>query len=62
MGNDRKKSVLNAFLQSHDIQNLFVMDGGSFVSASCHNPTLTMMALAVRGCEYLVEQLRKGEL
>ena len=62
MGSDPKKSVLNPFLQSHDIRNLFVMDGGSFVSASCHNPTLTMMALAVRGCEYLVERLRKREL
>lgn len=62
MGSDPKKSVLNPFLQSHDVKNLFVMDGCSFVSASCHNPTLTMMALAVRGCEYLVDQFRRGEL
>jgi choline dehydrogenase-like flavoprotein len=62
MGSDPKRSILNPFLQSHDVKNLFVMDGCSFVSASCHNPTLTMMALAVRGCEYLVDEFRRGRL
>ncbi len=62
MGRDPKKSVLNPFCQAHDVKNLFVMDGGSFVSASCHNPTLTMMALACRACDYLVDQMKKGEI
>src|SRR5436189_5909178 len=35
MGDDPKTSVLNQFQQSHDVQNLFVVDGSGFVSASC---------------------------
>ena len=62
MGVNPKKSVLNSYCQSHDIKNLFVMDGGSFVSASCHNPTLTMMALACRACDYLIGQMKKGNI
>jgi len=38
MGNDPKKSVLNAFNQTHDVKNVFVMDGASFVSSACQNP------------------------
>ena len=62
MGNDPKKSVLNPFCQTHDIGNLFVMDGACFVSSACQNPTLTMMALTVRSCDQLKERLRKGEV
>ena len=40
--------MLNAFNQSHDVKNLFVMDGASFVSSACQNPMLTMMAVTVR--------------
>ena len=62
MGNDPKTSVLNPYLQTHDIRNLFVMDGSSFPSSAWQNPTLTIMALAVRSSEYLKEQLRRGDL
>jgi choline dehydrogenase-like flavoprotein len=62
MGTDPKTSVLNKFNQSWDVKNLFVTDGASFVSQGCQNPTLTMMALTVRACDYLVEQYRKGDL
>jgi choline dehydrogenase-like flavoprotein len=62
MGNDPKTSVLNPFLQTHDIRNLFVMDGSSFPSSAWQNPTLTIMALAVRSSEYLKDQLRRGDL
>lgn len=62
MGTDPKKSVLNAFQQSHDVRNLFVMDGAGFPSGACQNPTLTIMALAVRSSDYLLEQARRGEL
>jgi choline dehydrogenase-like flavoprotein len=62
MGNDPKKSVLNAFNQSHDVNNLFVMDGASFVSSACQNPTLTMMAITVRACTHLIDRFRKGEV
>ncbi len=62
MGSDPKTSVLNQYLQSHDVKNLFVMDASSFVSGACQNPTLTIMALAVRGCDYLLEEMKKGNL
>jgi choline dehydrogenase-like flavoprotein len=62
MGTDPKKSVLNQFQQSHDVKNLFVVDGSSHVSASCHNPTWTIMALAWRSCDHLADELKKGNL
>jgi choline dehydrogenase-like flavoprotein len=62
MGADPKTSVLNQFQQSHDVKNLFVVDGSSHVSASCQNPTWTIMALAWRSCDYLADQFKKGNL
>jgi choline dehydrogenase-like flavoprotein len=62
MGTDPKQSVLNQFQQSHDVRNLFVMDASGFPSSGCQNPTLTIMALAVRSCDYLLEEMKRGEL
>lgn len=62
MGDDPKSSVLNQFQQSHDVKNLFVVDGSAFVNASCQNPTWTIMALCWRSCDYLADQLAKNEL
>lgn len=61
MGADPKKSVLNQFQQSHDIKNLYVMDASGFTSNPCQNPTLTIMALCVRSCDYLMGEMKKGE-
>ncbi|MEW5980332.1 MAG: GMC family oxidoreductase [Acidobacteriota bacterium] len=62
MGNNPKKSVLNKYCQAHDVKNLFVMDGGCFVSSACQNPTLTMMAIVCHSCSFLVDQMKKGNL
>ena len=62
MGSEPKTSVLNQYLQTHEISNLYVMDASSFVSGGCQNPTLTIMALAVRGCDYLMEEMKKGNV
>jgi choline dehydrogenase-like flavoprotein len=62
MGNDPKTSVLNKWSQSHDMKNLFVVDGASFVSAGWQNPTMTIVALAMRASEYLAEQMRQGNV
>jgi len=62
MGDNPKTSVLNKWNQSHDIKNLFVVDGSSFVTGGAQNPTLTILALAMRASEYLAEQMRKGDL
>jgi choline dehydrogenase-like flavoprotein len=62
MGSDPKSSVLNQYCQAWDVKNLFVTDGGPFVSNADKNPTLTIMANAWRACDYLLEQARKGDL
>ena len=62
MGSDPKKSVLNQWNQSHDVKNLFVLDGSAFVSGGSQNPTLTIGALAMRASDYMAELMRKGEL
>ena len=62
MGSDPGTSALNQFQQAHDVKNLLVVDGSSHVSASCQNPTWTIMALAWRSCDHLAEELRKGNL
>ena len=62
MGSDPKKSVLNQFQQTHDIKNLFVMDASGFTSNPCQNPTLTIMTLCVRSCDYLMGEMKRGEI
>ena len=62
MGSDRKNSVLNQFQQAHDVKNLFVMDASGFASNPCQNPTLTIMTLCVRSCDYLMGELKRGEI
>ncbi|MFI2741290.1 GMC family oxidoreductase [Zhouia sp. PK063] len=59
MGKDKKTSVLNEFNQAHDVENLFVMDGGSFVSQADKNPTWTILALAWRASDYLFNEMKK---
>ena len=62
MGSDPKTSVLNQFQQTHDIANLLVVDGSSMPSVGYVNPTLTMMALVVRSCDYLLDALKSGNI
>lgn len=57
MGDDPSTSVLNEFCQSWEVDNLFVTDGGAFVSNADKNPTLSIMAIAWRASDYIVEQL-----
>lgn len=62
MGNDPKKSVLNNFNQVHDVGNVFVTDGAAFVSCANQNPTLTILALTIRACDYIADERRRGDL
>ncbi len=62
MGADAKKSVTNQWCQTWDVKNLFVTDGGPFCSNADKNPTLTIMALAWRASDYLLSELKKGNL
>jgi choline dehydrogenase-like flavoprotein len=51
-----KDGVLNSFCQTHDVSNLYVFGGNAFPSTGDKHPTLTMMALAARGCDHLLAQ------
>jgi choline dehydrogenase-like flavoprotein len=62
MGDSPQTSVLNKYCQAHDVKNLFVADGGPFVGNADKNPTWTILALAMRTSEYIVEERRKGNL
>ncbi len=62
MGNDPATSALNAHCQAHDVKNLFVADGGPFVSQADKNPTWTILALSMRTSEYIAAQRRQGAL
>jgi choline dehydrogenase-like flavoprotein len=62
MGTDPKKSVLNPYNQTHDVKNLFVMDGACYPSSACQNPTLTFMALTVRACDHVIERFKRNEV
>lgn len=62
MGNDKKKSALNGFNQAHDCKNLFVVDGGPFVSQADKNPTWTILALSMRASEYIIDEMKKQNI
>jgi choline dehydrogenase-like flavoprotein len=62
MGTDPRRSVVNADCRTHDVPNLYVVDGSVFPSASEKNPTHTMMALAARCADHIAERMRKGEM
>ena len=62
MGDDRRRSVTNQFSQSWDVKNLFITDGAPFCSNADKNPTLTIMALAWRSADYMMEEMKKGNL
>lgn len=62
MGDDPETSVVNRWQQAHDVSNLFVMDGSVYPASACQNPTITIMALAARACDRLVEEYRAGRL
>ena len=62
MGADPRRSALNAFNQMHEVKNVFVVDGSAFTTATEKNPTLTILALSWRATDYLVEQMRRGDL
>ncbi len=62
MGNDPKRSVVNKNNQAHDCKNLFIVDGGPFVSQADKNPTWTILALAMRASDYMVEEMKKQNI
>jgi len=62
MGNDPKSSVVDRYHRTHDIRNLFVCDGSSFVTSGRGQPTMTIQALAFRAGEHMARFARRGEI
>lgn len=62
MGNDPETSVVNRFGRTHDVPNLYVIDGSVFTTGSGVNPTATICALAKRTATYIVEHARDQEV
>jgi choline dehydrogenase-like flavoprotein len=57
-----KDGVLNRWGCAHDVKNLFVSDGSVMTTGGAANPTLTIVALAIRQAEYISKSLNSGEL
>ncbi|HEX3681904.1 MAG TPA: GMC family oxidoreductase [Bryobacteraceae bacterium] len=62
MGQDPKKSVVNRHSQTHDVRNLFVVDGSNFVTSARQQPTATIQALAYHAADYMIRAAKSGDL
>ncbi|WP_050028525.1 GMC family oxidoreductase [Verrucomicrobium sp. BvORR034] len=62
MGPDEATSITNQYCQTWEVKNLFLMDGSVLPSNPDKNPTLTILALAWRGSEYLMEEMKRGNI
>lgn len=60
MGDDPQTSVVDRYHRSHDVQNLYICDGSSFVTSGRGQPTMTIMALAFRAAEHIAAAARAG--
>jgi choline dehydrogenase-like flavoprotein len=55
MGADPERSVVNGWGRSHDVKNLFIVDGSVFVTSGGVNPTSTIQAIAL----YVADQIKQ---
>ena len=62
MGNDPSRSVVNKYHRAHDVPNLFIVDGSSFVTGGRNHPTMTISALAYRAADHLVRAAKAGNV
>ena len=62
MGNDQATSVIDKHHRSHDVKNLFICDGSSFVTSGRGQPTMTIQALAFRAGEHIARFAKRGEI
>jgi choline dehydrogenase-like flavoprotein len=62
MSADARDGVVNKYGQTHDIRNLFVSDGSQFTSGAACNPTLTIVALAIRQADSMTGMMSRGEI
>jgi choline dehydrogenase-like flavoprotein len=62
MGNDPQRSVVDRFCRSHDVNNLWVVDGSVFPTSGGYNPTLTILANAYRVADHFVREAKAQNL
>jgi choline dehydrogenase-like flavoprotein len=62
MSDNPRDGVVNKFGQTHDIANLFISDGSQFTTGAAENPTLTIVALAIRQADYIADQMAKNAI
>ncbi|MEW6208470.1 MAG: GMC family oxidoreductase [Acidobacteriota bacterium] len=62
MGSDPKKSVIDKYHRAHDVPNLFICDGSSFVTSGRGQPTCTIQALAFRASDHIIRMAKNGEI
>jgi choline dehydrogenase-like flavoprotein len=62
MGNDPRRSVIDRFHRTHDVPNLFLCDGSSFVTSGRGQPTMTIQALAFRAAEHIASFARRRQI
>jgi choline dehydrogenase-like flavoprotein len=62
MGNDPRTSVVNADHRAHDVPNLFICDGSSFVTSGRGQPTMTIQALAFRAANRITALVKSKSI
>jgi choline dehydrogenase-like flavoprotein len=62
MGNDPKTSVVDKYHRSHDVPNLYIVDGSSMVTGGRNHPTLTIQALAFRAADHIIKEAKKNNI
>jgi len=60
MSERARDGVVDKWGRAHDVKNLYISDGSQFASSSAANPTLTIVALAIRQAEHIAGELRRG--
>jgi choline dehydrogenase-like flavoprotein len=62
MSANARDGVVDRFGKAHDLPNLYVSDGSQFTTGAACNPTLTIVALAIRQAEHLAGRMARGEV
>jgi choline dehydrogenase-like flavoprotein len=62
MSENARDGVVNRWGQTHDIPNLFISDGSQFTTGAAENPTLTIVALAIRQADHIASEMSKGNI
>lgn len=62
MSENPRDGVVDRWGRTHDVPNLFVSDGSQFTTGAAENPTLTIVALAIRQADTIVRMMGRGDI